>query len=423
MTTTNLSSIALDTAPAFAGTVPLAVKQPMSNSYLTFSDGNVGIGLATPAALFDVASRFQVDPAKGIYVNNQIEGGTISRPSTLYFNWTNSSQDINFNSGKVVIQGATGNVGVGSGKPAAKLDIAGEVKFGNTSIACETQTEGQQRYNSQLHTMEFCNGTTWTSMASAASSNSVTDPFNISGLLPEWEDANTIRFYDGCAANDSHTGTGKICFFGRLDTHFNTIGLNGIDGGPVPPPPGTIFWPFAVKCADGRQGVVWGRHQTWAELTPPCQATDMRSLPLSLVYTSTGLKQFNIQGWPGNPLMWFPLFNTDGDYDVVRDLSSSDWTSVDFSYLCSGSMRTLIVQAEAKTSGQPGTVWLRSYGTGGSGIPVTSATSSQISNYGVAWVQGNGDTGGTTRAGQINVKVTGGASATLRLMGCGQTGQ
>ncbi|WP_374078694.1 beta strand repeat-containing protein [Bdellovibrio bacteriovorus] len=60
----------------------------------------------------------------------------------------------------------SGNVGVGTTTPTAKLDVAGEVKFGNTSSVCNTANEGQQRYNSTSKQMEFCNGTTWKSLRS-----------------------------------------------------------------------------------------------------------------------------------------------------------------------------------------------------------------------------------------------------------------
>ncbi|MBX3034003.1 MAG: hypothetical protein KF865_08760 [Bdellovibrionaceae bacterium] len=56
----------------------------------------------------------------------------------------------------------TGSVGIGVVNPAAKLDVAGEVKFGNTASACNTTNEGQQRYNSTAKVMEYCNGTAWT---------------------------------------------------------------------------------------------------------------------------------------------------------------------------------------------------------------------------------------------------------------------
>lgn len=61
-----------------------------------------------------------------------------------------------------------GNTGIGTNSPAAKLDVAGEVKFGNTSSTCNATNEGQQRYNSTLKLMQFCNGTTWETVGARA---------------------------------------------------------------------------------------------------------------------------------------------------------------------------------------------------------------------------------------------------------------
>ena len=66
--------------------------------------------------------------------------------------WTKSGNDIFYHSG---------NVGIGTVPSTAKLDVAGEVKFGNTSSTCNATNEGQQRYNSITKQMEFCNGTSW----------------------------------------------------------------------------------------------------------------------------------------------------------------------------------------------------------------------------------------------------------------------
>lgn len=56
-----------------------------------------------------------------------------------------------------------GNVGVGTTAPVAKMDVSGEIKFGNTSSTCNSTNEGQQRYNSMTNfkIMQYCDGTSW----------------------------------------------------------------------------------------------------------------------------------------------------------------------------------------------------------------------------------------------------------------------
>lgn len=54
-----------------------------------------------------------------------------------------------------------GNVAIGHTAPVSALDVAGEIKFGNTASVCGPATEGQQRYSSLLKKMEFCDGTAW----------------------------------------------------------------------------------------------------------------------------------------------------------------------------------------------------------------------------------------------------------------------
>ena len=69
-------------------------------------------------------------------------------------------------SGNNMSSSNSGNVGIGSSNPAAKLDVNGEVKFGYSGSACGSSTEGQQRYNYTSHIMEYCNGTGWVSFVS-----------------------------------------------------------------------------------------------------------------------------------------------------------------------------------------------------------------------------------------------------------------
>ena len=53
------------------------------------------------------------------------------------------------------------NVGIGTSNPQVKLDVNGEVRIGNTGIACTSNIEGSKRYNSVDKVMEYCDGISW----------------------------------------------------------------------------------------------------------------------------------------------------------------------------------------------------------------------------------------------------------------------
>ena len=61
-----------------------------------------------------------------------------------------------------------GNVGVGTATPAAKLDVDGDVKVGNSLATCSATVRGSLRYNTGLNVLEFCDGSNWQVIAATA---------------------------------------------------------------------------------------------------------------------------------------------------------------------------------------------------------------------------------------------------------------
>ncbi len=66
-----------------------------------------------------------------------------------------------------------GKVGIGT-VPVALLDVAGDIKIGNSSATCDGTTAGSQRYNTTSNKMEFCNGTTWANIDTSGGGGTVT---------------------------------------------------------------------------------------------------------------------------------------------------------------------------------------------------------------------------------------------------------
>ena len=66
------------------------------------------------------------------------------------------------------------NTPVGSGSrllsiTSVGMGVAGSVKLANDAAACSAAKEGTQRYNSSVKKMEFCNGTAWAAFATEGS--------------------------------------------------------------------------------------------------------------------------------------------------------------------------------------------------------------------------------------------------------------
>jgi len=92
---------------------------------------------------------------------------------------TNDNQAFSFKANNTIAitisQG--GQVGVGTTTPAAKLEVAGELKVGSTAVACSAANKGSIRYNDASSVLEFCNGTGWNLVQAAACSDATPTSF------------------------------------------------------------------------------------------------------------------------------------------------------------------------------------------------------------------------------------------------------
>lgn len=104
------------------------------------------------------------------HTNTVTVGGAVAIGKNVTNSVTNSLMIGPNDSAKLTIL-STGNVGVGTTTPAAKVDIAGEVKISESGLACSGSTKGAMRYNDGLSVLEFCNGTSWTLLQASACSD------------------------------------------------------------------------------------------------------------------------------------------------------------------------------------------------------------------------------------------------------------
>lgn len=121
----------------------------------------------TGGTAYEVVTAGTILSAGGAIING---GNSLGATLTV---GTNDAQSLAFetNNSTAMTIVNNGSVGIGTPTPAAKLDVAGDVKVGNSSATCNATTEGSQRYNSIDKAMEFCNGTAWTAFDSGGASN------------------------------------------------------------------------------------------------------------------------------------------------------------------------------------------------------------------------------------------------------------
>jgi hypothetical protein len=132
----------------------------------SYFGGNVGIGQTTPGAKLDVNGNVRLSGTGSEVEFNA--GGPRLKVSATNTLTIHSGGGLGSAANEVVRIDSSGNMGVGTATPQAKLEVAGGIKLGSMT-ACTAAQEGSQRYNSTLKIMEFCDGVAWQSFAGSSS--------------------------------------------------------------------------------------------------------------------------------------------------------------------------------------------------------------------------------------------------------------
>lgn len=117
--------------------------------------------------------------------------------------------------GNVFIVKNDGNVGVGNAAPETLLDVAGEVKVGNTGSSCVAAREGALRYSTANSCMELCDGLNWACMQVASCPNSLPNAFSftdVTGATTSTQYTSNIQQVTGvtgCTVEVSISGLGS----------------------------------------------------------------------------------------------------------------------------------------------------------------------------------------------------------------------
>jgi len=197
------------------------------------STGNVGIRTTIPAAGLDINEGSTNNVAlalrsSGVGWGSGVQFINSASGAKNYGLYAGSDGkwhfvDVSSSIDRMIID-SSGNVGIGTTVPGAKLDVAGAIKIGTQTI-CDVNSAGAIRYDSTQKKFYGCNGTSWVSLEQQSCGYPVT--FNYKGSTVTygtvyspatgrcWLDRNLGASRVATAYNDS-AAYGDLFQWGRL---------------------------------------------------------------------------------------------------------------------------------------------------------------------------------------------------------------
>ncbi len=156
-------------------TVSTSAQNAASPSFYIDGNGRVGVGTNAPGTVFSVESAIDHSGSTANTSSYPFRVGQTGSGSVLMGRYGGQPAIQGAGSGtsyRLLLNPGNGNVGISKTVPLAKLDVNGTIsasdaiQLGQNTIACGTQVSGSIRYNTVSNTVQFCNGTAWTSLAS-----------------------------------------------------------------------------------------------------------------------------------------------------------------------------------------------------------------------------------------------------------------
>ncbi len=146
---------------------PTSAVQPFPIFSMAIGNGNYADG---NSSIIDYQVRNSAGASQNGYFGSIATPGATNYSAALV--WGQMSGASNYS--ERMRLDSNGNLGIGTTLPQTKLDVNGSVRVGVDATACSATIAGAMRFNTP--NVEFCNGTSWTSVgATSISSAQITD--------------------------------------------------------------------------------------------------------------------------------------------------------------------------------------------------------------------------------------------------------